>query len=96
MCRARDELEEERVARIDAEDIVSKLQEQLAEVQSAEVTARQDAETRLSSLTQEYESIKNKVRSSGIPYASTMLSLTVCMHLAAGSFGQRSLPRYFL
>ena len=60
-CRARGELEEERLARIDAEDIVSKLQEQLAEVQSAEVTARQAAETRLSSLTQEYESMKEKV-----------------------------------
>ena len=60
-CRARDDLEEERVARIDAEDVVSKLQEQLAEVQKAEVSARQAAETRLSSLTQEYESMKGKV-----------------------------------
>lgn len=61
MCRARDQLEEERMARIDAEDVVSKLQEQLSEVQSAEVTARQAAETRLSSLTQEYESMRSKV-----------------------------------
>ena len=60
-CRARDDLEEERLARIDAEDVVSKLQEQLAEVQNAEVSARQAAETRLSSLTQEYESMKGKV-----------------------------------
>lgn len=60
-CRARDDLEEERLARIDAEDVVSKLQEQLAEVQKAEVSARQTAETRLSSLTQEYESMKGKV-----------------------------------
>lgn len=62
-CRARDDLEEERLARIDAEDVVSKLQEQLAEVQQAEVSARQAAETRLSSLTQEYESMKGKVSS---------------------------------
>lgn len=40
---------------------MSKLQEQLAEVQQAEVSARQAAETRLSSLTQEYESMKGKV-----------------------------------
>lgn len=60
-CRARNDLEEERLARIDAEDFVSKLQEQLADVQHAEVTARQAAETRLSSLTQEYESMKLKV-----------------------------------
>ena len=60
-CRARDELDEERLARIDAEDIVSKLQEQLADVQNAEVTARQAAETRLSSLTQEYESLRDQV-----------------------------------
>lgn len=63
-CRARGDLEEERLARIDAEDVVSKLQEQLAEVQQAEVSARQAAETRLSSLTQEYESMKGKVSSS--------------------------------
>lgn len=61
VCRARDELEEERMARIDAEDIVSKLQEQLAEVQHEEMSARQAAETRLASLSQEYESLKDKV-----------------------------------
>lgn len=60
-CRARNDLEEERLARIDAEDVVSKLQEQLADVQHAEETARQAAETRLSSLTQEYESMRLKV-----------------------------------
>ena len=64
-CRARNDLEEERLARIDAEDVVSKLQEQLADVQHAEVTARQAAETRLSSLTQEYESMKLKVNACG-------------------------------
>ena len=62
-CRARDELEEERLARMDAEDIVSRLQEQLAEVQNEEVSARQAAETRLVSLSQEYESLKDKVQS---------------------------------
>ncbi len=50
------------MARIDAEDIVSRLQEQLAEVQKEEVSARQSAETRLVSLSQEYESLKDQVR----------------------------------
>lgn len=50
------------MARIDAEDIVSRLQEQLAEVQKEEVSARQAAETRLVSLSQEYESLKDQVR----------------------------------
>ena len=49
------------MARIDAEDIVSRLQEQLAEVQKEEVSARQAAETRLVSLSQEYESLKDQV-----------------------------------
>ena len=61
-CRARDELEAERMARIDAEDIVSRLQEQLAEVQKEEVSARQAAESRLVSLSQEYKSLKDQVR----------------------------------
>ena len=63
MCiyRAKKNLEEERVARIDAEDVVSKLQLQLAEVQDAEGSARQAAENRLSSLTQQYEAMKSKV-----------------------------------
>lgn len=65
LCRAWDELEAERLARIDAEDIVSRLQEQLAEVQKEEVSARQEAENRLVSLSQEYESMKNKVRFAG-------------------------------
>ena len=55
------ELEQERTARLDAEDVVSRLQEQLAEVRDAEVSARQDAETRLASLTQQYNSIKEQV-----------------------------------
>ena len=79
-CRARGELEEERLARIDAEDIVSKLQEQLAEVQSAEVTARQAAETRLSSLTQEYESMKDKVRN--IEHSRSCQCLCVWINLS--------------
>lgn len=61
LCRASDELEAERTARQDAEDVVSQLQEQLAEVREAEVSARQAAETRLASLSQEYNSMKSQV-----------------------------------
>lgn len=55
------ELDQERSARLDAEDVVSRLQEQLAEVRDAEISARQAAENRLASLTQQYNSIKDQV-----------------------------------
>lgn len=54
------------MARLDAEDIVSQLQEQLAEVREAEVSARQTAEERLASLSQEYNSIKSQVSASAL------------------------------
>ena len=86
-CRARNDLEEERLARIDAEDVVSKLQEQLADVQHAEVTARQAAETRLSSLTQEYESMKLKVSACCIFACCNYTSQKICQPMLGSLLG---------
>ena len=55
-CRAQDELESERTARIAAEDVVSRLKAQLSEVRETETSTRAAAERTLAQLQQEVSS----------------------------------------